>query len=326
MTKINFVFLLSLSFLVLSCSSGPDLSDWDPTSENVTSLRILTENSKIDEDPSPLGDDEILFSSKRQGNMDIWSTGISGGGVRQLTNYGGPDRHPSPHPNGKEYTFISDRGGDIAYYLGSTEKPLATKLTDVSEPEDFGYSPGRISPDGSTMVYVSGRHIWTYDIETDRSTQLITGFFPSWYPDGDKIVFVRKNESDSGLNTSIWSMNKDGTGLTQIVSSNKESLIMQPDVSPDGERIAYVKATLEINDGLMGGGDEILNNVRGGSQYKNPDIFISNTDGSSTVRLTTNPFFDIEPRWISNQRIIFTSSRPKSKDEESNWNLWTLEV
>jgi len=323
--------VICVCLFLVSCARGPDLAEWDPTSENATQLEDLTESDATDGQPSSLGGGEILFSSDRQENMDVWSTDLSGGGSRQLTNYSGPDRYPSPHPDGRRYTFLSDRGGNIAYYLGDKEKPLSTRLTEVAEPNYLGFSPGRISPDSSRMAYASGRHVWTYDLSTNRGTQLVTGHQPAWYPSSEKIIFIRRSEGDEGVRTAIWSMNVDGTGLTEVVSSNERAIFLHPTVSPEGERIAYVKATLEQGDVSLSTDDdeeeERSNTIGSGDQFENLDIFVSDVDGTNRVRLTTHPLPDIQPDWIDESRIAFTSERPKSTDiEDRNWNVWVLSI
>jgi Tol biopolymer transport system component len=181
------------------------------------------------------------------------------------------------------------------------------------------------------MVYASGRHVWTYDLSANRGTQLVTGHQPAWYPSGEKIIFIRRSEGDEGVRTAIWSMNVDGTGLTEIVSSNEQALFLHPTVSPEGEKIAYVKATLEQDDvSLSVSNDEEegqSNTIGSGDQFGNLDIFVSSVDGTDRVRLTTHPLPDIQPDWVSESQIVYTSERPKSTDiENRNWNVWVLSL
>jgi len=126
-------------------------------------------------------------------------------------------------------------------------------------------------------------------------------------------------------------MNVDGTGLTEVVSSNERAIFLHPTVSPEGERIAYVKATLEQGDVSLSTDDdeeeERSNTIGSGDQFENLDIFVSDVDGTNRVRLTTHPLPDIQPDWIDESRIAFTSERPKSTDiEDRNWNVWVLSI
>jgi len=291
-----------------------ELSEWDPRSENVASLRTVTNSGDINHHPQYAGGDQIMFSSDRNGVMDVWRGAATGqGGTRQLTDYSEPDVRPFPHPNGKEFTFISERGGGTGIFMGHFEKPTATSLVEVSEPPFAGFATAEVSPDGSTMVYASGRHVWTYNFETGAKTQIVTGHQPSWHPNGEEIIFVRKaGEVGDGITTAIWIMNSDGTNLRQLLSSGEEAVYLRPDISPDGKQITYSRAPIEDEEtGELG----------------NKDIWVSNTDGTNQRRLTTNPFPDIEPTWVGNARIAFSSLRPESdKIEDATWNIWSLSI
>jgi Tol biopolymer transport system component len=289
-----------------------EFSEWDPRSENVTSLQTVTSGNSINHHPQAAGGGQIIFSSDRDGVMDAWSKSITGGGgTRQLTDYSEPDVRPSPHPNGKEFTFISERGGEAGIFMGHFKKPTATSLTSVSEPPFSGFAAAKVSPDGSTVVYASGRHIWKYDLENSTKTQMVSGHQPSWHPNGEEIIFVRKaGEVGEGITTSIRIMKSDGTNLRQLLSSGKEDVYLRPGISPNGEQICYTRAPIENQStGELG----------------NKDIWISDINGSNQRRLTTNPFQDIEPTWISNTRVAFTSLRPETdKVEDATWNIWSL--
>jgi dipeptidyl aminopeptidase/acylaminoacyl peptidase len=77
--------------------------------------------------------------------------------------------------------------------------------------------------------------------------------------------------------------------------------ISDPQVSPDGEWVAYnVRTTdLEANRGRT-------------------DIWLSRTDGSQTKRLTSDPAGDWNPRWCMNGTLFFLSSRSGSVQI---WNI-----
>jgi len=291
-----------------------EFSEWDPRSENVTGLRTVTSTSDMNHHPKYTGDGEILFSSDRDGVMDVWRQPITGGGgTRQLTDYSEPDIRPSPHPNGKEFTFISERGGGPGIFIGHFERPTATSLAEVSEPPFAGHATPEVSPDGSRIAYASGRHVWLYNLETNTKTQMVSGHQPSWHPNGKEIIFVRKSgEVGSGITTAIWIMNSDGTNLRQILSAGKKAVFLRPDISPDGEQVTYTRAPVaDESTGELG----------------NKDIWVSNTDGSNQRRLTTNPFPDIEPTWTSNTRVAFSSLRPETdKVEDATWNIWSLSI
>ncbi len=68
-----------------------------------------------------------------------------------------------------------------------------------------------------------------------------------------------------------------------------------PQVSPDGSRVAFVVTTMDLDAN------------RGRS-----DLWIAATDGSGAHRLTTNPASDWNPRWAGDGTLYFLSSRSGS--------------
>jgi Tol biopolymer transport system component len=57
--------------------------------------------------------------------------------------------------------------------------------------------------------------------------------FPSWSPDGTKIVFTARR----GGNHQIYVMNTDGTNPTRLTNNDAED--EYPSWSPDGTKIAF---------------------------------------------------------------------------------------
>ena len=106
---------------------------------------------------------------------------------------------------------------------------------------------------------------------------------PSWKPDGTKIAFGRRGNTDPSF--AIHTINPDGTGLQKI--STDPSNDSQPTWSPDGSKIAFA-------------------NSLGGT----PEIAVMNADGSNRVNLTNNSAVDMNPVWSPDgTRIAFVSNR-----------------
>lgn len=105
-----------------------------------------------------------------------------------------------------------------------------------------------------------------------------------------KIVFV----SNKTGNEDIFSMNLDGTELTQLTDYPGND--MYPSVSPDGKKIAY---TSDI----------------GGSW----EIIIMDWDGSNKTQITFNPERNGYPRWSFDGKYIFFEMHI-----EGNWELYRI--
>jgi hypothetical protein len=94
-------------------------------------------------------------------------------------------------------------------------------------------------------------------------------FFPSFSPDGSKIVFSSNRDG----NFEIYLMNADGSN--QVRLTNNPALDSEPSFSPDGSKIAFEST----RDG-------------------NFEIYVMNSDGSCPTRLTfTEPFGESSPSW-----------------------------
>jgi Tol biopolymer transport system component len=144
----------------------------------------------------------------------------------------------------------------------------------------------------------------------------ITGWDPTWSPDGSQILFASNR---SGTNQ-LWVANLDGSGLKQvsdlpdlrgrsdwsalnhIVTYSGESWAREvflmnadgsnqhqispdggnsqgPSFSPDGQWVAFTAYFDHFND------------IHG------CEIYIMRTDGSDLRRLTDNDYCDYQPRW-----------------------------
>jgi TolB protein len=95
--------------------------------------------------------------------------------------------------------------------------------------------------------------------------------FPSWSPDGNRIMFSRSSTYFSGR---IYTISPDGTGLSHI--SNIRGY--QQSYSPNGQRIAFVQEFLENNAGTS-------------------SVIVADTDGSNQTEVTTRSARNEYPNW-----------------------------
>ena len=131
----------------------------------------------------------IAFASDRDGNWEIYVMDVNGENPRNLTNDPHDDRDPSWSPDGKRIVFFSNRDGHVMDGRPTSE---------IYVMDADGSNPQRLT---KNRVH-------------DR--------FPSWSPDGERIVFV----SDRDGNWEIYVMDADG-GNQQNLTNNPHS-----DISP----------------------------------------------------------------------------------------------
>lgn len=171
---------------------------------------------------------------------------------------------------------------------------------DQSIPGASQYVYPSVSADGSKMTY----YYWNgftgdlYTENTDGSGQThLFNILPGWgggcgpdiSGDGSKVVFTDTNGGN------LFSINSDGTGLTQLTtapSSLLSSVTNGRPITQDGSKVVYTE--------LVGG---------------NVDVYIQNTDGTGETRLTTDPAGDGEAVISSDgSKVAFVSFRNGLED------------
>ena len=223
---------------------------------------------------------KIAFTSKRDGNLEIYIMNPDGSEQTRLTYNGIRDMSPSWSPDNTKIVFFSgttiyDEKIHIMNIDGSNRINL----------DSIGFAPAW-SPDGSKIAFTSFRdgYYAVYIMNADGSNQrkladYTFGTGPSWSPDGKKIVYSTGE---------IYIMNPDGTDKT-LLAENPARPYIDPAWSPDGTKIAFVY----------------------GERYGMPplpdwdaELFIMNADGSNQIRLTDNESYDAQPSWSPDSKKI----------------------
>jgi Tol biopolymer transport system component len=99
-----------------------------------------------------------------------------------------------------------------------------------------------VSPDGSRIAYSSNQfgnlNIYVIDIRGSVPFRLTDApskdTDPAWFPDGSGIAFTRNLNGK----TAIWKVGPMGGGATLLLDDAR-----QPNISPDGSKIAFVRAS-----------------------------------------------------------------------------------
>ncbi len=139
-------------------------------------------------DLSPDGKD-LLVSSDRGGNLDIWTVPIGGNAMRQLTIDPAPDLAPRLSPNGQQVAFYSNRSGNRDIWVTPLEGGAAIQLTRDPGADMFP----SWSPDGQNVLFYSSRRgnvdAFVVPANGGEARQITTessqDYMPQWYPDGN---------------------------------------------------------------------------------------------------------------------------------------------
>ncbi|MCK4683280.1 PD40 domain-containing protein, partial [Candidatus Bipolaricaulota bacterium] len=257
---------------------------------------------------------KIAFETTRDGNSEIYVMDADGSNPRNLTTHPESDYFPAWSPDGDVIAFMTDRESSVPLILDATPKIMiefnveifvmnadGTGQTNLTEHVAWDGFPSW-SPDGEHIVFQTdrdnswihveitlpddlGREIYAMDDDGSNQVRLSNSpeddIYPSWSPDGSKIVFQSYRDG----NAEIYAMNTDGTGQTRL--TNHPDTDSMPTWSPDGGWITF-------------------HSYRDG----NPEIYKMTVAGISTTRLTNSTDWDWGPSWsLDGLQIVFQSSR-----------------
>ena len=263
---------------------------------------------------------QIAFMSQRDGNPEIYVMNADGGNLRRLTDNSDKDFSPSWSPDGKRIAFMSDRDGQVHARHGWSTYEIYVMDVNGNNQRNLTNNP-----------------------DDDQ--------YPSWSPDGERIVFSSARDEDNPQNSEIYVMDADGSNLQKLTDNPNDD--GDPSWSPDGERIVFSSARDGHVENKFGLTDEIyVIDADGGNEQRltdnrnndwdpvwSPDgkriafiadrkgdlvqfdIYVMDADGGNQQKLVNNRGWDSSPSWSPNgERIAFTSER------DGNYEIYVMDA
>jgi Tol biopolymer transport system component len=159
----------------------------------------------------------IVFTSTRDGDLDLYKMRLDGSGLVRLTHTLGYDGGAFFSADGKRIVFRASRPegeAEIAEY----RTLLTQRLVRPGKLEIY-----TMNADGSDVRQVT--HLGA------------ASFAPFFHPDGRRIIFASNVGDPSGRNFDLYLVNDDGTGLERITTN--ETFDGFPMFSPDGKQLVF---------------------------------------------------------------------------------------
>ena len=229
--------------------------------------------------------EKIAFSSKRNGNWEIYLMNPDGSQQERLTRHSAGDYSPVWSPTGKQILFTSDRDGVRDLYVmdadGSHVRRVFGKSARRSEPT--------WSPEGDRIAFHAETPQWSIQTATIHGGNVNQvalaewrGGNPSWSADGNEIAFV----GNVGGTRRILIV-KLGSGGVRTFLPKEKSWMYSPAWSPEGDKLAFNWYKWDIGDKSA--------------------IFVANRDGSRLKQIGKAALGAYSPAWSpEGDKIVYT--------------------
>ena len=173
---------------------------------------------------------KIVFTSSRDGDLEIYTMNSDGTGVRRLTYTPGYDGGPFFSPDGEWIVYRA--------HHPATEEEIARDKAllaqDLVAPNEMDLYVMRADGSGQHQVTKLGG----------------ASFAPSFFADSKRILFASNYEHPGSSQFELYAVNRDGSGLERVSFAGGFDAF--PQFSPDGKKLVFVsnrnaKAPHEIN-------------------------------------------------------------------------------
>jgi TolB protein len=266
-------------------------------------VKVTFQAYEGNENTSPLEREisSLAFVGVHSGvRQDIFLLKTDGSAPVNLTDHLHPAKYRdlSWSPDGSKIALVSNQeeGNLFDLYALEADGNNLVRLTQELGPRPK-YSDPSWSPDGSRIAFLGALHQYSeiFVMGTDGSpptdlTHIATeGVYhtkPDWSPDGTQVIFERYRVDLNWdyLYKALYKMNADGSGLVKLGDG------WSPSWSPDGAKVLFVS-----------------------DRSGDSEIYLTDTQGNSTINLTHHPASDRGPAWSPDgRRIAFESDREGS--------------
>ena len=238
----------------------------------------------------------IAFSSKRDGNPELYIMNSEGKDQRRLTKHLAVDYGPAFSPDGSRLLFVSDRDGNDEIYLFDLKEEKELRLT-YNNADDW---LPKFSPDGQEVFWASDRSgkfaVWRMEVRgagegNETNPQLLfecRGGEVAYFDVTAGRLIVQKETK----NQEFMLLVNISDGREEELDSPSFRAGIPTVLSPDGKQIMYVS-----------------------SREGTDEIYIYSTEQKRSIRLTNNSKEDFGFGFTPDSKtILFDSDRDGDRD------------
>ena len=181
-------------------------------------------------------DQTIAYVSDRAGHFDIFLRQIGSSSDIALTHDQGDNIQPAFSPDGRQIAFVSSRAGGSEIFYPGFDNPMMGG--DIWVMPALGGTPRRIAKDGN---------------------------FPSWSPDGTKIVFAR-------YRIGLFEVSASGGDVHEIKLPNTPRQFYYPAYSSDSRWVFFEDNANGIDAVPVSGRSRSADRHRAGIPFGTPPL------------------------------------------------------
>jgi Tol biopolymer transport system component len=252
--------------------------------------RALTSGTGLAVNPRAAGG-VVVFDRLEPSGIHVWSMGLDGSNLRQLTS-GGGEQSAALSPDGRHaafFPFDSPQTFSLVAIATGQVTPIRNVIAHAGfSPDSSEIMLGYSEPDAQGLE----RTVWKAvpvagGTETATYRLTATAMEPTWAPDGKGMTY--RERSDPAWNV----FRQDATGSAPApVTRFTEGRITSYQWSPDGSRLALIRRTAE-----------------GGN------VWVTGRDGSRPLQVTALPSSDVfGVRWLPDGKRLAVSAGKLSRD------------
>lgn len=160
---------------------------------------------------------KMLYTSTKDGDIDLYIMDIKTGKEKRITNMLGYDGGAWFSPNGKKLIWRASRPKTEA---------------EIKEYKDLL---------AENLVAPTSMEIWVANADGSNAHQVTSfgqaNWAPAYMPDNKRIIFASNHEYKRGFPFNLYTINEDGTNLTKI--SRDKGFDAFPMFSPNGKKIVF---------------------------------------------------------------------------------------